>query len=93
MIVTYKPIPSNRRAIFTQPSPDVMRVEWLGRTYELEMTDPGVEYEIPDEVRDVIHRAYRETEGGPLQVYVPGLGPIHQEITIDHGTDTELGWE
>jgi hypothetical protein len=92
MIVSYTPCGTKSPAIWTQPSPDVLACEWRGKLYECDFSDPGVEYEIPDEVRDVVHKAWRETEDGPLHLQVPSLRSLGQEVTIDHETDEVLGW-
>jgi hypothetical protein len=92
MIVTYKPCHTRRPATFSQPAPDQLRVEWRGKTYEVDFSDPGLEYEIPDEARDVVHKAWRDTEDGPLHLVVPSLGRLSQDVTIDHGTEETLGW-
>jgi hypothetical protein len=70
----------------------VLRCQWRGKVYECDFSDPGVEYEIPDEVRDVVHKAWRDTEDGPLHLQVPSLGRLSSEVTIDHGADEVLGW-
>lgn len=92
MIITYRPCGTKSPATWSQPSVDVLACEWRGKVYECDFSDPGIEYVVPDEVRDVIHSAWRDTETGPLHVEVPSLGRLGQEITIDHGTDEVLGW-
>ena len=92
MIVTYSPCIDYFRARWTQPQPDVLRCEWRGKVYECDFSTPGVEYEIPPEVADVIHRAWRETDDGALHLKVPSLGPLDQDVTIDHGDAEVLGW-
>ena len=92
MIVTYVPCGTKAPARWAQPSPDVLRCEWRGKVYECDFSDPGVEYEIPASVRDVVHRAWRESEDGPLHLAVPSLGPLSEDVTIDHGDSEVLGW-
>ena len=92
MICHYTPCGTKSPAKWSQPSVDVLACEWRGKVYECDFSDPGIEYEIPDEVRDVVHKAWRETDDGPLHVQVPSLGRLSQEATIDHGTDEVLGW-
>jgi len=58
----------------------------------VDFSDPGIEYEIPEEVADVVHKAWRETEDGPLHVQVPSLGRLSEEVTIDFGEQVELSW-
>ena len=91
MICHYSPCHTRTPATWTQPAPDQIRCEWRGKVYEADFSDPGVEYEIPEEVRDVAHKAWRDTEDGPLHLQVPSLGPLSSEVTIDHGTDEVLG--
>jgi len=92
MIIHWTPCYDTPPARWSQPEPDVLRCEWRGKLYEVDFSDLGVEYEIPDEVRDVVHKAWRETEDGPLHVQVPSLGPLSQDVTMDHGTEETLGW-
>jgi len=66
--------------------------EWRGRSYSVDFSEPGVEYEIAPEVADVVHKAWRETDTGPLHVRVPSLGPLGKDVTVDHGAEEKLGW-
>lgn len=90
MIVTYEPCATKQPAKWIQPAPDQLRCEWRGKVYEVDFNDPGVEYEIPDEVRDVVHKAVRKN--GVLHLVVPSLGRLKEPVTIDHGTEETLGW-
>ena len=92
MIITYFPCGTKSPARWTQPSPDVLRCEWRGKVYECDFSDKGVEYEVPPEVADVVHRAWRESDEGPLHLQVPSLGDIGEDLTIDHGDAEVLGW-
>ena len=92
MIIHYTPCESSYPAIWSQPHPDAIRCEWRGKVYECDFSDPGVEYLVPDEVRDVVHRAWRDTESGPLHLAVPSLGPLSEDVTVDHGDSEVLGW-
>ena len=92
MIVTWKPCGTKSPAKWTQPSPDVLACSWRGKVYECDFSAPGVEYEVPPEVADVVHKAWRETDDGPLHLKVPSLGPLGQDVTIDHGDAKELGY-
>lgn len=91
MTVTYTPCNSRTPATWTQPAPDQLRCEWRGKLYEVDFSDPEIiEFDIPDEVRDVVIEAKRVD--GVLHLKVPSLGPLKEDVTIDHGTDEVLGW-
>ena len=92
MIITYSPCHTKTTARWTQPQPDAIRCEWRGKVYECDFSTPGVEYEVPPEVADVVHRAWRESDDGPLHLRVPSLGQLDQDVTIDHGDEKELGY-
>ena len=92
MIIHYTPCGTRLPAKWTQPKPDAIRCEWRGRVYECDFSDPGIEYEIPESVRDVVHKAWRESESGPLHLAVPSLGPLSEDVTVDHGTEEALSW-
>lgn len=93
MIIHYTLCGTRYPATWTQPQKDTIRCEWYNKVYECDFSAIGIEYEIPDEVKDVIHKAWRETEDGPLHLLVPSLGELSENITIDHGENIELGWE
>lgn len=92
MIMHYSPCLDSTTARWTQPQPDVVRCDWRGKVYECDFSTPGVEYEVPPEVAEVVHKAWRETDDGPLHLKVPSLGPLGQDLTIDHGDSEVLGW-
>ena len=92
MILHYTPCGTRYPAKWTQPQPDVIRCEWRGKVYACDFSDPGVEYEVPAEVADVVHKAWRETDDGPLHLQVPSLGPLGEERIVDHGDAEVLGW-
>ena len=92
MIIHWTPCGDNKAARWSQPSPDVLRCEWRGKTYEVDFSDAGVEYIIPEEARDVVHGAWRETDTGPLHLKCPSLcNGLSQDVTIDHGSNHVLG--
>ena len=92
MIIHYTPCESSYPAIWSQPHPDAIRCEWRGKVYECDFSDAGVEYDIPAEVAEVVHRAWRESDAGPLHLQVPSLGALSEPVTIDHGDAKELGY-
>lgn len=91
MIITYTPCETRTPATWTQPAPDQLRCKWRGKVYEVDFSDSDiVEFDIPEEVRDVVHEAKRVD--GVLHLKVPSLGPLKKDVTIDHGTQEVLGW-
>lgn len=91
MIIHYTPCATSQPAKWTQPALDQVRCEWRGKVYECDFSDPEiVEFDIPDEIRDVIHAARRVD--GVLHLTVPSLGPLQENVTINHGTEERLGW-
>lgn len=90
MIIYYTPCTTSHPATWTQPAPDQIRCEWRGKVYECDFSDPEIiEFDIPNEVRDVIHKAWRVD--GVLHLTVPSLRPLQEDIMIDHGTEEVLG--
>jgi hypothetical protein len=82
MIIHWTPCVDNPPARWSQPEPDVLRCEWRGRDIEVDFTDATiVEYKIPAEARDVIHKAWRED--GTLHVTCPSLRQMSEDTTED----------
>ena len=91
MIIHWTPCHDNPPARWSQPEPDVLRCEWRGKDIEVDFTDTTIiEYEIPDDARDVIHKAWREN--GVLHVKCPSLGRLWDDVTIDAGDAEVLSW-
>ena len=91
MIITWTPCEDDRAARWSQPRVDVLVCEWRGKTYEVDFSDPGVEYEIPEEARDVVHGAWRETDSGPLHLKLPTLrNGVSEDYTVNVGDAQEI---
>ena len=91
MICHWTPIRSKRQPAYSQPEPDVLQV--MGE--ELDFTDRKiVEYDIPEDYRDYVQKAWRE--GGVLHLRVlahyQAGNAITVERTIDYGKREELSW-
>lgn len=91
MIIYWTPIRSKAQPGYSQPEPDVLVVMGV----ELDFTDASIaEYDIPENYRDYVQRAWREDGVLHLRVlahYQAG-NAITVERTIDYGKGEELSW-
>lgn len=90
MIIHWTPSNSRYPAKWSQPKPDVIRCDWHGKIHEADFSGPGVVYEVPEDVREVVHQAWRDREG-VLNLLVPTLSRGAQvDVVIDHGETGEI---
>lgn len=91
MIIHWTPCFDHRPISWTQPETDRIIIHHVGKTIALDLSESAiVEYEIPPEAIDYIHRAWRE--GGVLHLQMPSYGPLREDVTIDHGEEKEITW-
>ncbi len=89
MIIHWTPIRSPHRPGYSQPEPDVLAV--VGA--ELDFTDRKIaEYDIPEDYRDYVQKAWREDGVLHLRVlaHYQAENAITVERTIDYGEREEL---
>lgn len=92
MIVEWKPCYDHRPISWTQPEPDKLVIEHMGKTIAVDLSDTTiVEYELESPVTDYVHRAWRED--GVLHLRMPSYGPLKEDVTINHGDEERITWQ
>ncbi len=89
MIIHWTTIRSPHKPEYSQPEPDVLAV--MGA--ELDFTDRKIaEYDIPEDYRDYVQRAWREGGVLHLQLLAHTREALFADRTIDYGEREELSW-